>query len=207
MDFFALAAKRRTVRQFAADPVPREQIEKIIQAGLMAPSPNNSQPWKVAVIADRKMLEAMKSAVEKKLDTLFPKVSAEAQTRLDKVRAFSTMFTAAPVVLAILSKPYKAMIDKVLEESSVTHDQMNTLRRHPDIQSVGAMVENMLLAATELGLGGCWVSGALVASDAIDALLKEKEYRIQTLVALGKPAAKPAVKEPLPLADYVSWIG
>lgn len=207
MDFFALAAKRRTVRQFTADPVSREQIEKIIQAGLMAPSPNNSQPWKVAVITDRKMLEAMKAAVEKKLDGLFPKVSAEAQARLDKVRAFSTMFTGAPVVLAILSKPYKAMIDKVLEESTVTHDQMNTLRRYPDIQSVGAMVENMLLAATELGLGGCWVSGALVASDAIDALLKEKEYRIQTLVALGKPATKPAVKEPLPLADYVTWIG
>jgi len=206
MDFFALAAKRRTVRQFASDAVSREQIEKIIQAGLMAPSPNNSQPWKIAVITDKKLLGSMKDAVEKKLGEMFPNVSAEAVTRLEKVRAFSTMFSGAPVVLAVLAKPYKAMVDKVLDESSVTHDQMNKLRRYPDIQSVGALVENMLLAATELGLGGCWVSGALVASDAIDILLKDKEYKIQTLVALGKPAAKPTIKEPLPIADFVTWI-
>ncbi|HNW35882.1 MAG TPA: nitroreductase family protein, partial [Candidatus Ozemobacteraceae bacterium] len=166
----------------------------------------NSQPWKIAVITDKKVLASMKDAVEKKLGELFPKVSAEAMTRLEKVRTFSTMFVNAPVVLAVLAKPYKAMVDKVLDESSVTHDQMNKLRRYPDIQSVGALVENMLLAATELGLGGCWVSGALVASDAIDTLLKDKEYMIQTLVVLGKPVAKPAVKEPLPLADFVTWI-
>lgn len=206
MDFFALAAKRRTVRQFTADPVSREEIEKIIQAGLMAPSPNNSQPWKIAVITDKNLLGRMKDAVEKKLDELFPDVSAEGKARLEKVRAFSTMFVGAPVVLAVMAKPYKAMIDKVLDESSVTHDQMNVLRKHPDIQSVGALVENILLAATETGLGGCWVSGALVASEAIDTLLKEKEYRIQTLVALGKPAVKPAAKEPLSLADHVTWI-
>lgn len=206
MDFFALAAKRRTVRQFTADPVARGDVEKIIQAGLMAPSPNNSQPWRIAVITDRKLLERMKDAVEKKLAGMFPNVSAEAKARLDKVRTFSTMFVDAPVVLAVMAKPYKAMIDKVLEETTVTHEEMNVLRMHPDIQSVGALVENMLLAATEIGLGGCWVSGALVASEEIDEMLKDKEYKVQTLVAIGKPAAKPSPKEPLPLADHVTWI-
>ncbi|MBP7635025.1 nitroreductase family protein, partial [Candidatus Ozemobacteraceae bacterium] len=135
MDFFALAAKRRTVRQFTADPVARGDIEKIIQAGLMAPSPNNSQPWRIVVITDKKLLGRMKDAVEKKLAGMFPNVSAEAKARLEKVRAFSTMFVDAPVVLAVMAKPYKAMIDKVLEETTVTHEEMNVLRMHPDIQS------------------------------------------------------------------------
>lgn len=206
MDFFALAAKRRSIRQFTTDPVSRAEIEKVIQAGLMAPSPNNSQPWKIAVITNKKMLAGMKDAVEKKLEAMFPNVSAEGKARLEKVRTFSTMFVDAPVVLAVMAKPYKAMIDKVLDEGSVTHDQMNMLRKYPDIQSVGALVENMLLAATEIGLGGCWVSGALVASEAIDAVLKDKEYKIQTMVVLGKPLAKPTPKEPLSLADHVTWL-
>jgi len=45
-----------------------------------------------------------------------------------------------------------------------------------------------------------------VASEAIDEILKDKEYKIQTLVAIGKPAAKPAPKEPLPFADHVTWM-
>ena len=200
MPFIDLAAKRRTVRQFAVDALPLEQIETVLQAGLLAPSPNDSKPWKILVITNRDLLQQMKKAVHERLEQLFPNVEPELQGRLQKVKTFSAIFADAPVVFAILAKPYEAMIDELLIGTEITHDQINAWRNYPDIQSVGAVVQNMLLAATEMAVGSVWVSGALVASQALEALLKTDEFRLQALVAMGKPLTKPPSK-PMPNLD------
>ena len=50
---------RRAVRQFAAEPVHREQIERVIHAGRLSASAKNRQPWQFIVVTERDTLQAL----------------------------------------------------------------------------------------------------------------------------------------------------
>ena len=45
MELMEAIKGRRSVRKFKPDPIPKEDLEEIIQAGLCAPSAQNLQPW------------------------------------------------------------------------------------------------------------------------------------------------------------------
>ena len=62
MDALEAIQKRRSVREYTGDPIPREHLEMIVDAGRLAPSGHNRQPWEFIVITDRGMIEALKIA-------------------------------------------------------------------------------------------------------------------------------------------------
>ncbi len=62
MDVFTAIAARKSVRKYQIKPVAKELVEKIVMAGLQAPSANNVQPWQFVVVTDlqtRKQLAAL----------------------------------------------------------------------------------------------------------------------------------------------------
>ena len=62
MDALEAIRKRRSVRQYTGDPIPREDLEKIVNAGRLAASGNNRQPWDFVVVTEREMIEQLKVA-------------------------------------------------------------------------------------------------------------------------------------------------
>lgn len=56
MDLFEAIRKRRSIRRFTDDMVPRADLETIVDAGRLAPTGNNSQPWDFVVVTDRAMI-------------------------------------------------------------------------------------------------------------------------------------------------------
>lgn len=52
MEFMDVISKRRSIRKFKSDPVPKEDIEYIVEAARLAPSWANSQCWKFVVVTD-----------------------------------------------------------------------------------------------------------------------------------------------------------
>ena len=48
---------RRSVRKFLPQPVEEEKIEKMLRAGMAAPSAGNQQPWEFYVVRDKKILQ------------------------------------------------------------------------------------------------------------------------------------------------------
>ena len=56
--------KRRSVREFSADPVPAEAIDEAIAAAGSAPSGANRQPWTFVVVTDPKVKRAIREAAE-----------------------------------------------------------------------------------------------------------------------------------------------
>jgi len=56
MDFLELAASRCSTRSFKADPIPDEVINRILEAGRLAPSAKNLQPWRFTVVRTPAML-------------------------------------------------------------------------------------------------------------------------------------------------------
>lgn len=52
MDFYEVIKKRRSVRKYRPDPIPDDLLKRILEAGRIAPSAKNIQPWKFVVIKD-----------------------------------------------------------------------------------------------------------------------------------------------------------
>ncbi len=62
MDALEAIRKRRSVRQYTGDPIPREDLEKIVDAGRLAASGGNAQPWDFIVITERETIDKLKVA-------------------------------------------------------------------------------------------------------------------------------------------------
>jgi nitroreductase len=206
MDFSQLVFARRTVRRFTPEPIRQATLERILRAGLAAPSPNNSTPWVITVVTNGETIQKMRQAVNNHLDSMFAGISEENRSTLEKIKVFSTVFANAPVVLAVFTKDFHAPIHDLMAEANLNAEQISQLRRHPELQATGAMVQNMLLAATQEGLGSCWISGALVARQELQEILQSGDLHLETLVALGHHDSQPHPKEPLDLELYVNYI-
>ncbi len=198
MELIDAISERQSVRSFEAEAIDDETIRELIHLASLAPSPNNAQPWRFIALANAELLGQMKAAVLEAVDSLpLDTTSEEGRKALKKVRHFATFFADAPLVVAVLLKPYQAVVHAALGPTSPRPEAVNILRGQPDLQSVGAAVQNLLLAATDRGLGGCWLSSPLMAREALEGLLGVDEpWRLATLVALGKPVTPLPVRAP-----------
>jgi nitroreductase len=64
MDALDAIRRRRSVRRYTGDPIPRRDLETIVDAGRLAASGSNKQPWDFIVVTDRAMIEQLKVAAE-----------------------------------------------------------------------------------------------------------------------------------------------
>ncbi len=62
MDLLELMLKRRSIRKYTGEPIPEEKLEKVIQAGLAAPTSRNQKPWEFYVVRDKEMLKKLSKA-------------------------------------------------------------------------------------------------------------------------------------------------
>ncbi len=193
MDLREAMAARVSVRQFKATPIPAADVREMIRLASLAPSPNNQQPWRFVAISRASLLREMAEAVHARVRELIPPAETDgARHAAQRVDWFSTFFADAPLVIAVTRRPYSSAIDLALPAEPLARPDINALRGYPDIQSVGAAVEHLLLAATELGYGSCWLSGPLVARDALERLLGiEPPEQLAAMVALGQSAGQP----------------
>lgn len=171
MDVFEAFERRRSVRSFLPDAVPQEALKRIVGAAAKAPSAMNMQPWQFYVTtgATRAAVgEAMAHGtthLEEFLDVMGPELHSYA------VRWYSEL-GHAPVVIV-------CTMPRVDDEFSRLNIQL----------SIGAAIENMLLAATGLGLGACNITFSFYVRDELARVLDVPSDRvIAAVVALGHPA-------------------
>lgn len=199
MELKEVIEKRASVRKFTDEEVCSSDLKEMVRIAGLAPSANNSQPWKFIAIKNRGLLKQMGDVVRKKIDEVLPNVTDEDEKRSKmQVEWFSTFFETAPAVIAVAKCPYEAIIDKALKSNNLRHEDVSAKRWHPDIQSIGASVQNLLLAATEMGYGSCWMSGPMVAHEELNKTLNlDKPWDLVALVVIGRPAAaiKPREKK------------
>ncbi len=63
-DFYTLMERRRTVRHFSNEPVPREVIERIVRTAATAPSGAHKQPWMFCIVGDPVLKKRIRDAAE-----------------------------------------------------------------------------------------------------------------------------------------------
>jgi nitroreductase len=209
MEFRELVERRVSVRHFLPDRIDPGDVREMIRIAGLAPSPNNSQPWRFVAITSRALLDEMADAVRRTLESLLAEPADEDAARARrKVVWHSTFFTEAPLVVAVVALPYSAVIQGALDGSMLTNARVNAMRGQPDIQSVGAAVEHLLLAATDMGYGGCWLSGPLLARPELERLLGTRApERLAAMVAIGRPRSPQAADhDRKPLDDILRFI-
>jgi len=189
MELKDVIEKRVSIRTFTDEPVAVTDIKEIIRRAGLAPSINNSQPWKFIVITNEEIIEKMGKIVQKKVLEYFPhenikeKIMAQA-----KVLRFSSFFMDAPVLIAVEMSPYQTVIEELLKGRELSIEDVNRLRSYPNIQSIGAAVENLILSAFDLGYGACWLSGLLIARKELEELLSiNSPNALAACVAIGNP--------------------
>jgi len=193
MEFAALVEKRVSVRQFTPDAVPADHIRGMVRLASLAPSPNNQQPWRFIAVTRKPLLQEMADLVRVRLRALVPAtLSEDARRAAQRVEWFSTFFADAPLVIAVVRRPYRSVMARAVEGASLSAADINAMRGYPDVQSIGAAIEHLLLAATELGYGSCWLSGPLIAREALEPLLGiTAPDQLAALVAVGLSAVPP----------------
>lgn len=206
MELFDAIKGRKSIRRFKQAPIPDEDIRKILDAGRLAPSANNTQPWSFLVIKDRAVLARMAAAVRQQIDRMIPHAEDEKQAqRLAAYKGtYYTFFEKAPLVIAVFLEGYDAGTDKLLVRMGCPAEEIKRLRPMPGLQSVAAAIEHMLLACHALGYGSCWMTGPLVAQEAFEELLGYgKEKFIAALLPVGVPDEDPPARPRKALAELM----
>ncbi|MBI4321979.1 MAG: nitroreductase family protein [Chloroflexi bacterium] len=173
--------QRKNTRRFKPDPVPDEYIETIIEAGRLAPSGANSQPWEFIVVRDperkRQMAEIMIEAIKKgtQIDPKFPQ-GTDAMMR-HKV-------ADAPVLLAVCADTrFTAAYPGYSFPESILY------------VSIGCTMEHIHLAATALGLAICWGTTNQFSLGPIGEVLGvQPPLVVKEVFSIGFPMAMPPAK-------------
>jgi nitroreductase len=205
MELKAAIEARTSIRVFSDKKIDIEDIKELVRLAGLAPSVNNYQPWRYIAILNPDLLNRMADVVASKIESLPSSKSIASKNVKTQVTWFSTFFKDAPVLLALVTKPYETVLETAVE---MTHDEINQMRNYPDIQSAGASIQNILLTAVDMGLGACWLSGPMFAKQEIEEMLNIKSpEKLLAFVVIGhsksehKPKAKPNLAESMEIIE------
>jgi nitroreductase len=169
--------RRRSIRQFQDKPVEDSLVQTVLDAANQAPSAHNKQSWRFIVVSDEKKKQLAQLVSQKASG--FPKPSAAI------LRMAARTVLSAPVVIAVMNTG--TLISHGTELFNIERDASGDFFRTMEIQSSAAAVENLLLAATSLGLGSVWLGILYLIKDDVLSFLGEAKGEFMAVVPLGYP--------------------
>ncbi|SDB57245.1 Nitroreductase [Desulfonatronum thiosulfatophilum] len=168
-------AARHSIRMFTDQDVAPEHIQALLNAANQAPSAHNQQSWRFVVLRGQKKSELAKLAGDRAAD--FPKPSSSL------LRMAARSINSAPVVVAILNTG--ELIARGEKLFKLEHPGVGDFFRTMEIQSSAAAVQNLLLAATSLGLGSVWLGILFLIKEDVRRFLGEPEGEFMAVIPLG----------------------
>jgi nitroreductase len=171
-----LILSRQSDRKYSDKPVEKEKLERIIEAGRMAPSACNAQPWKFIVVTEpdlRKKIAVASSA---------------------KILGMNSFVNQAPVLLIV-----------VREQPNFTSKVGGTIKnRDYSLIDIGIASENICLQASAEGMGSCMIGW--FDEDMVRKLLGiPKSKRVELIITLGYSMSDHRDKKRKPDSETVSY--
>jgi len=191
MNTLEAIAQRRSIRKFKDTLISDETVVKILQAATQAPSGKNRQPWRFVVVRQDKraeMIRIMREAIES--------VKARGEDIGSSEWTTNTM-EQAPVTIFV----FNAHAEDAHRISTLLDAMWNIV----DVQSVGASIQNMLLAAQDLGIGTLWMCDVFYAYDELCSWLGQTHQMIAA-VSLGYADEKPKARPRKPVSEVTEWL-
>ncbi len=196
MEFYEVVNKRRSIRQFEAREIPREVLERILDAGLKAPSSNRQRRWELVTLTDKALIRNFAQIIRPYPCRITePKTPQQEMFKIAYPRQRSMIEESACVILPFFKQKYPMTEDK---------NGYGLM----DYGAAWALVENMLLAATAEGLGSGVHIPVKKEPEGIQAFLKIPDgWYLPTLVVLGyaSPDAEVPVQVKATVENKVHW--
>lgn len=194
-EFYNLLKTRRSIRQYKKDLVSREILERVLGAGMEAPSGKNRQNWRFFVVQGEKRNEYLLYSQKSWLGIKTILKQRLKPSLYDFTERFFFTLGEAPVVVFVYS-----------------HNDSEE-RYHTSIGSVYMAVENINLACVTEGLGSCTMGAPLEIRQEVDKFLgvdKLLEYQRGELellcgIVIGYPAHQPP-RAPRQIENRVTWL-
>lgn len=206
MGFYEVVNKRKSVRDFQSKPVEEEKLQRVLEAGLKAPSNNHLRQWEFILIKDagqrRKVAELAQKGksitdemeLEKKLENFSDPIQREMYRKAIPVQV--NMLVSAPELLVVCYR-----LRKTLKECEILYD-LN------DLASVWMCIENILLAMTAEGLYG--VTAVPRVTSSLKKLLAVPDgYEVAAVIPIGYPEDYSVKQKPVSLEEklhYDKWV-
>jgi nitroreductase len=160
---------RRSVRAYKKEPVPKDKIETILEAGVWAATGMGRQPWRFIIIEDKETIKLVSDETKKAVREAMPAIAKRFETNEDII------CYNAPVLILICS------------EVDANFGQIN-------LRDSVLAAQNMFLKAHELGLGGCYMGWIDLLYQTHPEILKKSViptgYEMQVPLILGYPTVK-----------------
>ena len=189
--------QRRSVRRYLPRPIEQTALERILLAATQAPSAHNRQPWRFAVL-DKAAKETLAAAMGQRLRQDRTADGDDPQAiEADVARSYARL-TEAPAVILICADMRD--MDQYPDERRRNAEYLMA------VQSTAMAAQNLLLAATQEGLGACVMCAPVFCPDVvIDALGLPGGWQPQMLITLGNRGTNGKHRTRLPLKAVVTW--
>lgn len=171
---------RRTVRRFRPDAVPAAALAMLVQAGAWAPSPHHTRPWRFAVVERGSRREQLARAMGERWRADLQRDDETGAAIAGKLERSFAKISQAPALIVACALP--GVLDSYPDAERQRAEL--TMGAH----SLGAAIENILLAALAHGLGGYWMCAPLFCPQTVaDELDLPAGWVPQAFVLVGYP--------------------
>jgi len=186
MNFYDVVKSRRTIRDFSDKKVDKETVERILSAGLTAPTNDHLRSWEFVVLTDREIIE--------KIITPIKKTTSEEQSVDSMLNSWGLSDTCQiDMYKEALPKQYRMLIQS--ECLVLPFFKMDTPLLKPEnlsslneFASIWCCIENIILAVTAEKLGYAMRIPFEKETETIFEILQHpKEYFMPCFIAIGHP--------------------
>jgi nitroreductase len=175
-DALELITSRQSDRKYSDKPVEKEKLDRIVEAGRLAPSACNAQPWKFIIATDPELVL---------------KIAEAASAKLIGMNSFVAQ---APVIIVI-----------VREKPNMSSKVGATIKNKDySLIDIGIATENICLQARAEGIGSC-IIGWFDERQLRKLLDIPKSKRVELIITLGYSLSDQREKRRKPAGDTVSY--
>jgi coenzyme F420-0:L-glutamate ligase/coenzyme F420-1:gamma-L-glutamate ligase len=199
-DMFRLGAAdvplaRRTIRAFTTEPVDAAAVRRAVATALTAPAPHHSEPWRFVVLSSAAARTALLDAMREAWIADLRRDGFTEEQIGRRVRRGEPLRLAPLIVVPCLVTD--AAHDYPDERRGRAEQAMFTV-------SMGAAVQNLLIALAVDGLGSAWISSTLFCQDvAARAMDLPDGWRPMGAIAVGRPAEQAKARPPRDPGDFI----
>lgn len=180
-DLLRFLRARRSLRTYQRRPVSEDLLAQLLEAATWAPSAHNRQPWRYVIIREQARKEKLARAMGGKLRAdLEADGAPEPVIQADLDRSFERISSAPLLILLCMSL---SDMDSYPDQRRSAHEMTMA------VQSTAMAGQNMLLMASSLGLGACWMCAPLFCAELVAAALDlPADWQAQGMITVGYPA-------------------
>jgi nitroreductase len=190
-------SRRHSVRLFSEQAVHDDDLLTLLGAANQAPSAHNQQSWRFIVLRDAAKKTELADLVSEQAGR-FPRPSSTL------LRMAARSIASAPVVIGVANTG--ELIRHGEELFQVDKEAAADFFRTMEIQSSAAAVENLLVAATSMGIGSVWLGILFLIKREVRAFFGEADGEFMAVVALGHPAKQATGPRKRPLESVVRYL-